>query len=372
MHGSLRSIPGVHIHECLKTCDDLLLRYGGHEQAAGVTLEADRYEAFCERLQSAVGRAEESCFVPAQPYDAELTLSDCTDALLDEINRMAPFGCGNPAPLFLARGLRPEERRAVGAEGAHLKLTLRQGGRMLGGIAFSQGALAATLPDEVDAVFSLGRNTFRGVTSLQLDVKALKPVREACAQALDAPDAGMRWWTVWPTRFPCRQDPVPDTESIQESDWDALEAALREGRRGHLLAARTHASARRALALADMDVCAQAPDDPRGFVTLLTAPALPLIGGHWRHVWLLDGEAFPGEAALWRSRLPDAQVHVLPRSEALMALARAVDAGDAAYRTLAAWALRSAYTARLGSSRRRWAGGRAGARGAARLRASWG
>ena len=45
LHGSLRSIPGVHIHECLKTCDDLLLRYGGHEQAAGVTLEADRYEA---------------------------------------------------------------------------------------------------------------------------------------------------------------------------------------------------------------------------------------------------------------------------------------------------------------------------------------
>ena len=179
-----------------QTCDDLLLRYGGHEQAAGVTLEADRYEAFSKRLQSAVGRAEESCFVPAQPYDAELTLSDCTDALLDEISRMAPFGCGNPAPLFLARGLRPEERRAVGAEGAHLKLTLRQGGRMLGGIAFSQGALAATLPDEVDAVFSLGRNTFRGVTSLQLDVRALKPVREACAQALEAPDGPaerMRW-----------------------------------------------------------------------------------------------------------------------------------------------------------------------------------
>ena len=338
LHGSLRSIPGVHIHECLKTCDDLLLRYGGHEQAAGVTLEADRYEAFCERLQSAVGRAEESCFVPAQPYDAELTLSDCTDALLDEINRMAPFGCGNPAPLFLARGLRPEERRAVGAEGAHLKLTLRQGGRMLGGIAFSQGALAATLPDEVDAVFSLGRNTFRGVTSLQLDVRALKPVREACAQALEAPDGPAErdaLVTALADAFSMQAGKtLSDTESIQESDWPALEAALREGRRGHLLAARTHASARRALALADMDVCAQAPDDPRGFVTLLTAPALPLIGGHWRHVWLLDGEAFPGEAALWRSRLPDAQVHVLPRSEALRALARAVDAGDAAYRTL--------------------------------------
>ena len=303
-----------------------------------MTLEADRYEAFCERLQAAVAQAEESCFVPAQPYDAKVSLMDCTDALLDEINRMAPFGCGNPAPLFLARGLRPEERRAVGAEGAHLKLTLRQGGRMLSGIAFSQGALAATLPDEVDAVFSLGRNTFRGVTSLQLDVRALKPVREARAQALEAPDGPEErsaLVTALADAFSMQAGkPLSDTESIQETGWSALEAALREGRRGHLLAARTHASARRALALADMDVCAHAPDDPRGFATLLTAPALPLMAGHWRHVWLLDGEAFAGEAALWRDRLPDAQVHILPRSDALMALARAVDAGDEAYRTL--------------------------------------
>lgn len=225
----------------------------------------------------------------------------------------------------------------MGAGGAHLKLTLRQGGRMLGGIAFSQGALAATLPDEVDAVFSLGRNTFRGVTSLQLDVRALKPVREACAQALEAPTApraqraGDR-----PGRrvFHAGRKTPFGYRTIQETGWSALEAALKEGRRGHLLAARTHASARRALALADMDVCAHAPDDPRGFATLLTAPALPLMGGHWRHVWLLDGEAFPGEAALWRSRLPDARVHILPRSEAITALARAVDAGDEAYRTL--------------------------------------
>lgn len=335
LHGSLRSIPGVHIHECLKACDDLLVRYGGHEQAAGVTLEARRYEAFCERLQEVVGRAEERCFVPVQPYDAELTLEECTDALVDAVGQMAPFGCGNPAPLFLSRGLWTEERRAVGAEGAHLKLTLRQGGRMLGGIAFSQGKLAASLPDEVDAVFSLGRNTFRGATSLQMDVKALRPVPQARLRALEASDAGDALVDALLDGFGLEAgNAVPDTECIQEGGWDALEAALKDAGRGHLLAARTRASARRALALADLDVCTDAPEDPRGFPTLLTAPLLSRIGGHWREVWLLDGELLPGEAALWRSRLPEARVHILPRSEALLALARAVDAGDEAYRTL--------------------------------------
>ncbi len=338
LHGSLRSVPGVHIHECLKTCDDLLLRYGGHEQAAGVTLSAGNYEAFCARLQAAMEGAQEHCFVPVQPYDAEVTLDDCTDALLDEQLLMAPFGCGNPAPLILARGLRPEERRAVGADGAHLKLTLRQGGRMLGGIAFSQGALAASMPDEVDAVFSLGRNTFRGVTSLQLEVKALQPVRGARMRALSAPDGEPQQDALLNAlldAFALRAGKTaPDTECIQVRDWDALAQALERGERGHLLAAHTHASALRAMSLGDMDVCAHAPDDPRGFATLLTAPLLSLQSGHWRHVWLLDGELFPGEAALWREKLPEAQVHALPVSPSLRALCAAIDAGDERYRGL--------------------------------------
>ena len=82
LHGSLRSIPGVNIHKCLQACDDLLLRYGGHEQAAGVTFSCENYDAFFARLQAAVSQAEESCFIPAQEYDAEVSLNDCTESLL--------------------------------------------------------------------------------------------------------------------------------------------------------------------------------------------------------------------------------------------------------------------------------------------------
>ncbi len=338
MHGSLRSIPGVHIHECLKTCDDLLLRYGGHEQAAGVTLASQNYEAFCERLQAAVSKAEESCFIPAQEYDAEVTLSECTEALLDEINLIAPFGCGNPAPLFLSRNLFPEERRAVGTEGAHLKLTFRQQNRMMGGIAFGMGHMAADMPDGVDAVFSLSRNTFRGVTSLQMDVKALQPVQQSRMDALQKPNPAAEQTAVLNALLDAFHQPAGKTEGhaelITNADWDALKTALRNRERGHLLISRTSISALRALELADMDVCRHVPEDPRGFATLLTAPLLSLIGGHWTHVWLLDGELLPQEAERWLHRLPGAQIHILPRTPELRAAAAAIDAGDPAYRGL--------------------------------------
>jgi len=338
MHGSLRSIPGVHIHECLKTCDDLLLRYGGHEQAAGVTLASENYEAFCQRLQAAVSKAEESCFIPVQEYDAEVTLAECTPELFDEINLIAPFGCANPAPLFLAHGLFPEERRAVGTDGAHLKLTFRQDRRMMGGIAFGMGSMAADMPDRVDAVFSLSRNTFRGTTSLQMDVKAIRPVQSARMEALQKLDPVKEQTAVLNALLDAFSQPAGktdfDTELIKNAGWTDVENALRSQERGHLLISRSAASALRSMQLCELDVCRHTPEDPRGFATLLTAPLLSLISGHWTHVWLLDGELLPQEAERWLHRLPEACVHILPRTQTLCDTAAAIDAGDAAYRTL--------------------------------------
>jgi len=338
MHGSLRSIPGVHIHECLKNCDDLLLRYGGHEQAAGVTLASENYDAFCERLQAAVAQADESCFVPGQEYDAEVALSECTMELLHELSLIAPFGCGNPAPLFLARDLFPEERRAVGTDGAHLKLTMRQNQRMLGGIAFGMGSMAADMPDAVDAVFSLSLNTFRGATTLQMDVKAIRPVQRSRMEALMQPDAQQVQTAVLSALLDAFAQPAGktdmDTELIKNADWTALENALLSRERGHLLIARAPETAIKALQYCEMDVCRHAPEDPRGFATLLTAPLLSMISGHWTHVWLVDGELLPQEAERWLHRLPGAQVHILPRTQALSAIAAAIDAGDPAYRLL--------------------------------------
>lgn len=331
MHGSLRSIPGVNIHRCLQQCDDLLERYGGHEQAAGVTLKLENYEAFRQRLQQAVrDSADESCFIPAQEYDAEVRLQDCTVPLLDEISLLAPFGCQNPAPLLLARGLCPEERRAVGADGSHLKLALRQDQTMMDGIAFGMGRLASSLPDRVDAVFSLGRNTFRGVTRLQLEVKVLEPDRQARRQALQ--QSGEDLQGLLGTLMDELEH--PQEQSALERDWADLQTALAAAPRGCLLAAHTPQTAARALALGNLDFCTQTPKDVRGFATVVLNPLPSLAEGCFRQIWLLDGTLCPGEADLWRSRFPKAQVYALPVSPALKNAARRLDAGDDGFRRL--------------------------------------
>ena len=338
LHGSLRSVPGIHIHHCLQALDDILLRYGGHEQAAGVTLSADKEDEFRARLQAEVRKADPACLVPAQLYDAEIRLDECTDALYDELNLLAPFGCENPAPLLLCRSAALEERRAVGAEGAHLKLSLRQEGKLLPGIAFSMGSKASALPERVDAVFALGKNTFRGVTSLQAEVQALLPVQESVREQFAAPDGEPERLALYNAVksglcLAAAQEGAPPVKEAFDT-LDGLKEALARLDRGILAVSRTHASALAALRLADWDTAVSAPSDPRSFHTLLTAPALELVSGHYAQVWLLDGELFPGEGALWQRRLPGAELHVLPRSRALSALAGTIAPDDESCRGL--------------------------------------
>ena len=340
LHGSLRSVPGVHIHNCLKECDDLLTRYGGHEQAAGVTLPAENEEAFRQRLQAAVAKYDEGLFLPAQPYDEEVTLEECTRELYDILSLLAPFGCENPAPLLLVRDALPVERRAVGSEGAHLKLSLRQGERILPGIGFSMGGMAARMPDRVDAVFALDLNEFRGQVSLQAQVKALRPVREAQLENMTRPDGAAEQEKLLDYLTGgfalLAGKPTAGGEYLNvHADDDALCGAVAGGQRGLLVIAHTNAAARRLMAQnPDLILCEKGAPDERCFATLMHRPRWECITGHWRQVWLADGEAFPGEAELLGRQLPDATVHVLPRSEELCAMLASLDAGDDPFREL--------------------------------------
>lgn len=339
LHGSLRSVPGIHIQKCLQKLDDILLRYGGHEQAAGVTLSVENEAEFNRRLQEEVRKADPASFIPSQVYDAEVTLRDMTTDLYKEVNRLAPFGCDNPTPLFFLHDVAVDERRAVGANGAHLKLSLRQDDKIMGGIGFSLGQHASTMPDRIDAVFTLGQNTFRGVTSLQAEVKALKPVQDALVKSFHQPDGEARLSSL------CSSLEIQTEmagKSVLEGEiplccqhrFEDFLGALTAIDRGILAVSRTNASAKHALAAAHLDIAKAAPTDPRSFHTLLTDPQLPIITGHWAQVWLLDGELFPGEAAQWQKQLPGAEIFALPRSNALRNLAAALDPGDEACRTL--------------------------------------
>ena len=200
------------------------------------------------------------------------------------------------------------------------------------------GSKASALPERVDAVFALGKNTFRGVTSLQAEVQALLPVQESVREQFAAPDGEPERLALYNAVksglcLAAAQEGTPPVKEAFDT-LDGLKEALSRLDRGILAVSRTHASALAALRLADWDTAVSAPSDPRSFHTLLTAPALELVSGHYAQVWLLDGELFPGEGVLWQRRLPGAELHVLPRSRALSALAGTIAPDDESCRGL--------------------------------------
>ena len=128
--GSGRSIPGFHLLEALESMRDLFQKFGGHQFAAGVTVPLDRVAEFQRRFEEfAASRLSAEDLAPELRLDGEAALADFGPDLLAEIERMQPFGHGNPEPLWLVRDLRIEAVRPMGGSGRHFRLTVEQGGR---------------------------------------------------------------------------------------------------------------------------------------------------------------------------------------------------------------------------------------------------
>ncbi|MBP3649567.1 MAG: hypothetical protein J6K73_07285, partial [Clostridia bacterium] len=122
--------------------------------------------------------------------------------------------------------------------------------------------------------------------------------------------------------------PKGEYEYVNASVED-LTAAARESARGLLILTHTNATAYQLMQLnPDLTLCDRGLPDPRCFATLMHQPRWETLQGHWRQVFLADGEAFPGQVSLLRQQLPDAVIHVLPRTPALADLYASLDAGD--------------------------------------------
>ncbi len=111
---------------------------------------------------------------PSLTIDGEVAATDLDEELLNSLERFEPTGEGNPRPVFLTRGLRVVEKRTVGGNAAHLKLTLASDQRVWEGIAFRQGDRLVRLPDRVDAVFHFERNEYMGRITQQLNILDLR------------------------------------------------------------------------------------------------------------------------------------------------------------------------------------------------------
>jgi single-stranded-DNA-specific exonuclease len=181
-HGSCRSIPDFDMLDALERCSDALLRFGGHRQAAGLTMEAARVPEFRDRInRHADAVLEPDQLRPRLRIDGALNLKHITQDLVSGLDSLAPFGLANPRPVFHAMpveivdGPRPLKDR-------HLKMTFRQDGRSFRAIAWRAAERAAFLTEHragVNLAFSLEQNQFQGETYLELsvaDVKSLSDV----------------------------------------------------------------------------------------------------------------------------------------------------------------------------------------------------
>ena len=129
--GSGRSIPAFHLLDALESMRDLFVKFGGHEFAAGVTLEAARVEEFRARFNAyAAARLRPEDFEPTLDIDAILDLREITDPVTEELFALAPFGHGNPPPLFAALDVEVAAPPVVMKE-KHLRITVRRDGRTL-------------------------------------------------------------------------------------------------------------------------------------------------------------------------------------------------------------------------------------------------
>lgn len=173
---SCRSIPELHITAVLDECKDLLEHHGGHASAAGFTVANRNLPELVDRLHKIVlERLDGQDIRPKLAADVEIPLVDLKPGILDELKQLEPTGQGNPRAVFVSRNLRITRYRTVGREDAHLKLTVTDGKITYDAIAFRQGQRIIDLPDRIDVMYIFEANEFNGQTTMQLNVRDLKP-----------------------------------------------------------------------------------------------------------------------------------------------------------------------------------------------------
>ncbi|MBI4089587.1 MAG: single-stranded-DNA-specific exonuclease RecJ [Candidatus Levybacteria bacterium] len=183
---SARSVKGFNIVEFIRSASEFLVDVGGHPMAAGFTIETKKLSLFEKALHKSIGNLlTEEILEKKLRIDCEIPLSFIDKNLYKALQKLSPFGVGNPEPTFISRNIVVEDLRLVGAEGKHIKFRFRiydsllresfagQVGFMIEGIAFGMRERAKELRigDKVDVVYVVNQNEWNGNTKLELKIK---------------------------------------------------------------------------------------------------------------------------------------------------------------------------------------------------------
>jgi len=171
---SARSIPAFDLYDAFRACEDLLLRYGGHKYAAGMSISRERIPAFAERFKRvAAERLMGEDLIPTLSIDARLDPADLSEEFMDSLEQFAPFGPQNMRPIFVAPSLEMTETPHIVGR-SHLKFRARAGNRSLECIGFGMGERISELrghTGRIDLAYIPERNEWRGERRLQLRVR---------------------------------------------------------------------------------------------------------------------------------------------------------------------------------------------------------
>ena len=171
--GSGRSVGQVDLFKAVEQCSDLLIRFGGHAGAVGVTCQADRLDALRDRLSQVLGQLPAADFQSRGEVTAVVSLSEMTVENLDALELLQPFGQGNKKPLFAALGVSMRGRGKVGAQANHLRFSATDGLATVPAIMFRAPDIdrAVSCEEVVDLVFEPVNETWQGRTKPKLMVK---------------------------------------------------------------------------------------------------------------------------------------------------------------------------------------------------------
>ncbi|MGA2501479.1 MAG: single-stranded-DNA-specific exonuclease RecJ, partial [Tepidisphaeraceae bacterium] len=173
-HGSARSISGFHLAKALEACREHLETCGGHEMAAGLRLETAKLDAFRQAfMDHAAGCITPEMLVPELRLDCTATLGQVTEAMVNDLKRLGPFGTSNRRPLLCCRDVElTSAPRRVGKTGDHVQLLVRQNGTTMKCIAFNRPDLADSLKagSRIDVAAEPGINEYNGYRNVELQV----------------------------------------------------------------------------------------------------------------------------------------------------------------------------------------------------------
>ncbi|NTW04878.1 MAG: single-stranded-DNA-specific exonuclease RecJ [Peptococcaceae bacterium] len=179
--GSGRSIPGIHLYQAISHCGEYLSRFGGHAQAVGFSISPDKIESFRNALNNyLIETTDSAAFIPGINFDAEVSLDEVDDLLVQEISKLEPFGHCNPDPVLACSNISVLSCREIGKNGGHLKMVIGEKGLTMDGVGFKMADCLDEISSAslVDLAFIPSINQWQGRSSIQLEIKLIRESSE--------------------------------------------------------------------------------------------------------------------------------------------------------------------------------------------------